>query len=115
MKNLDWSNIGFEYMQTEQRYVSNYKDGSWDEGGLISNFLTAWEETRTVTFVYDKMLADGNLVTSRVPVEVPATWEVLPRYPEETFCYLNQEQTKEYAYPGDGTEDYTVYVTNVAG
>ena len=90
-------------------------DAGWDEGGLISNFLTAWEETRTVTFVYDKMLADGNLVTSRVPVEVPATWEVLPRYPEETFCYLNQEQTKEYAYPGDGTEDYTVYVTNVAG
>ena len=90
-------------------------DAGWDEGGLISNFLTAWEETRTVTFVYDKMLADGNLVTSRVPVEVPATWEVLPRYPEETFCYLNQEQTKEYAYPGDGTEDYTVYVTNTAG
>ena len=48
-------------------------DAGWDEGGLISNFLTAWEETRTVTFVYDKMLADGNLVTSRVPVEVPAT------------------------------------------
>ena len=33
MKNLDWANIGFEYMQTEQRYVSNYKDGNWDEGG----------------------------------------------------------------------------------
>ena len=44
-----------------------------------------------------------------------SAWEELPRYPEETFCYLNQEQTKEYAYPGDGTEDYTVYVTNVAG
>ena len=37
MKNLDWSNIGFEYMQTEQRYVSNYKDGSWDEGGLTTD------------------------------------------------------------------------------
>ncbi|MGN1414146.1 MAG: hypothetical protein ACI4WY_07865 [Anaerovoracaceae bacterium] len=44
-----------------------------------------------------------------------SAWEVLLRYPEETFCYLNQEQTKEYAYPGGGTEDFTVYVTNVAG
>ena len=115
MKNLDWSNIGFEYMQTEQRYVSNYKDGSWDEGGLISNFLTAWEETRTVTFIYEKALSNGKTSTETVAVEVPATWEVLPRYPEETYCYMNRNLTKPYVYPGDGTEDYTVYVTNTAG
>ena len=34
MKNIDWANIGFEYMQTDQRYVSNYKDGKWDDGCL---------------------------------------------------------------------------------
>ena len=28
-KNIDWSNIGFGYMQTDKRYVSNYKDGAW--------------------------------------------------------------------------------------
>ena len=26
-KNLDWANIGFEYVQTDKRYVANYKDG----------------------------------------------------------------------------------------
>ena len=31
-KNLDWSNLGFEYIQTDKRYVSNYKDGAWDDG-----------------------------------------------------------------------------------
>ena len=31
---IDWSNLGFGYIQTELRYVSNYKDGQWDEGGL---------------------------------------------------------------------------------
>ena len=31
-KNLDWSNLGFEYIQTDKRYVSNYKDGKWDDG-----------------------------------------------------------------------------------
>ena len=36
-KNIDWSNLGFAYMQTDMRYVSNYKDGAWDEGALTSD------------------------------------------------------------------------------
>lgn len=36
-KNIDWANIGFGYMPTEQRYVSNFKDGKWDEGTLTSD------------------------------------------------------------------------------
>lgn len=36
-KNIDWANIGFSYQQTDKRYVSNYKDGAWDEGALIED------------------------------------------------------------------------------
>ncbi len=36
-KNLDWSSLGFGYVQTDKRYVSNYKNGSWDEGALTSD------------------------------------------------------------------------------
>ena len=36
-KNLDWANIGFEYVQTDKRYVANYKDGKWDEGTLTED------------------------------------------------------------------------------
>lgn len=36
-KNLDWNNLGFGYIQTDKRYVSNYKNGSWDEGTLTSD------------------------------------------------------------------------------
>lgn len=36
-KQIDWENLGFGYVQTEQRYVSNYKDGKWDEGGLTED------------------------------------------------------------------------------
>lgn len=36
-KNIDWENIGFGYMETEKRYVSNYKDGAWDEGTLTED------------------------------------------------------------------------------
>ena len=34
---LDYSNLGFAYHTPEKRYVSNYKGGSWDEGGLSSD------------------------------------------------------------------------------
>ena len=35
--NIDWANIGFGYVPTDKRYVSNYKDGKWDDGALISD------------------------------------------------------------------------------
>lgn len=30
-KNIDWKNLGFGYMQTDYRYVSNFKEGKWGE------------------------------------------------------------------------------------
>lgn len=36
-KDIDWSNIGFGYIKTDYRYVSNFKDGSWDDGALITD------------------------------------------------------------------------------
>ena len=36
-KNLDWANLGFGYMQTDYRYVSNYKDGKWDDGAIVTD------------------------------------------------------------------------------
>ena len=36
-KKIDWSNIGFGYVQTDERYVANFKDGAWDEGGLTKD------------------------------------------------------------------------------
>jgi branched-chain amino acid aminotransferase len=35
-KNIDWSNLGFGYVQTDKRYVANYKDGTWT-GGLTDD------------------------------------------------------------------------------
>ena len=29
---LDWENLGFEYMKTDFRYISTWKNGGWDEG-----------------------------------------------------------------------------------
>ena len=36
-KNIDWSSLGFGYIQTDKRFVSNYKDGAWDDGVLTED------------------------------------------------------------------------------
>ena len=36
-KNIDWSNLGFSYLKTDKRFVSNYKNGAWDEGVLTGD------------------------------------------------------------------------------
>lgn len=36
-KDIDWSNLGFGYVQTDKRFVSNFKDGAWDEGVLTED------------------------------------------------------------------------------
>ena len=35
--NIDWSNIGFGYIPTDKRYVADFKNGAWTEGGLMSD------------------------------------------------------------------------------
>ena len=32
--NIDWDNLGFDYMNLPYRYVSYWKDGQWDDGKL---------------------------------------------------------------------------------
>ena len=36
-KNIDWSSLGFGYIPTDKRFVSNYKNGAWDEGVLTDD------------------------------------------------------------------------------
>lgn len=35
--NIDWNNLGFDYIKTDYRYLSVWKDGSWDEGTLTED------------------------------------------------------------------------------
>ncbi len=36
-KDIDWSNLGFGYVKTDKRFVSNYKDGAWDNGVITDD------------------------------------------------------------------------------
>lgn len=36
-KNIDWANLGFGYIKTNYRYVSDYTNGAWDEGRITED------------------------------------------------------------------------------
>lgn len=43
-KNIDWNNLGFGYIKTDYRFVSNFKDGKWDEGVLSTDETVTMSE-----------------------------------------------------------------------
>ena len=43
-KNIDWGSLGFGYIKTDKRFVSNYKDGKWDDGCLTDDDKVAITE-----------------------------------------------------------------------
>ena len=71
--NLDWSNLSFGYIKTPERYVSNYKDGAWDEGTMTTDDTVTISECAGVLqyaqTIFEGLKAytteDGKIVTFR--------------------------------------------------
>ncbi len=57
-KQLDWSNLGFGYIQTDARFVSNYKNGAWDEGAVVTDANIVLNECAGV-FQYAQTIFEG--------------------------------------------------------
>ena len=51
-KNIDWANIGFGYVQTDKRFVSNFKDGKWDDGQLTDDATVVISECTVCTDMF---------------------------------------------------------------
>ena len=51
-KNIDWSSLGFGYVQTDKRFVSNYKNGAWDDGVLTEDATVNLSECAGVPVSY---------------------------------------------------------------
>ena len=47
-KDIDFNNLGFGYLKTDYRFVSNYKDGKWDEGALSTEDTITMSECACV-------------------------------------------------------------------
>lgn len=45
--NVDWNNLGFNYIKTDYRFVAHWKDGQWDNGTLTQDEVLRIHEGST--------------------------------------------------------------------
>ena len=97
-KNIDWSSLGFGYVQTDKRFVSNYKNGAWDDGVLTEDATVNLSECAGVLqyaqTVFEGMKAytteDGRIVTFRPDLNAARMVDSakrleMPVFPEDRF------------------------------
>ena len=97
-KDIDWHNLGFGYVKTDKRYVSNFKDSAWDDGALISDDTITISECAGVLqyaqTVFEGLKAytteDGHVVCFRPDLnaerlEQSAKRLEMPAFPQDRF------------------------------
>ena len=109
-KQIDWSNLGFGYVQTDMRYVSNFKDGKWDEGGLTPDANVVLNECAGVLqyaqTVFEGLKAytteDGHIVMFRPDLNAKRMADSarrleMPVFPEDRFIEAVAQTVKANA------------------
>ena len=97
-KNIDWANLGFGYVDTDKRFVSNFKDGAWEEGVLTEDSMVTISECAGVLqyaqTIFEGMKAytteDGRIVVFRPDLNAKRMADSakrleMPVFPEEKF------------------------------
>lgn len=97
-QNIDWNNIGFGYIPTGERFVSNFKDGKWDNGTLTTDANVVINECAGVLqyaqTCFEGMKAyttcDGKTVVFRPDLNAERMIDSckrleMPTYPKEKF------------------------------
>ena len=97
-KNIDWSNLGFGYVQTDYRYVSNFKNGAWDDGVITEDANIVLNECAGVLqyaqTIFEGLKAytteDGKIVTFRPDLNAERMMESakrleMPVFPKDRF------------------------------
>lgn len=123
-KNIDWSNLGFGYIPTEKRFVSNFRDGAWDEGTLTDDANIVLNECAGVLqyaqTVFEGLKAytteDGRIVTFRPDLnaerlEDSARRLEIPVVPKEKFLdAIDQVVSANAAYVPPFGSGATLYI-----
>lgn len=103
-QNIDWGSLGFGYIATDKRYVSNFKNGAWDEGGLIDDPMVQITECAGVLqysqSVFEGLKAyeteDGHIVCFRPDLNASRMADSarrleMPPFPEDRFVEAVKE------------------------
>ena len=109
-QNIDWSNLGFGYIPTGERYVANYKDGKWGEGFLTEDSMITMSECAGVLqyaqTVFEGLKAyttqDGKIVVFRPDLNAKRLIDSckrleIPEIPEEMFLEAVEKVVKANA------------------
>ena len=109
-KNIDWANLGFGYVDTDKRFVANFKDGKWDDGVLTEDSNVVINECAGVLqyaqTIFEGMKAytteDGRIVTFRPDLNASrfadsARRLEMPVFPEDKFVEAIKETVKANA------------------
>ena len=105
--NIDWANLGFGYLKTDYRFVSNYKDGRWDDGELTTDATITLSESAGVLQYAQTCFeglkayrtADGHVVCFRPDLNAKRMADScrrleMPVYPEEKFVEAIEKVVK---------------------
>ena len=97
-RNIDWANLGFGYVKTDKRYVSDFTNGKWDEGRITEDDMITMSECAGVLqyaqTVFEGMKAytteDGHIVVFRPDLnaermEQSAARLEMPIFPKDRF------------------------------
>ncbi len=123
-KNIDWANLGFGYHETDKRFVANYKNGAWDEGGLITDASITMNECAGVLqyaqTCFEGLKAytteDGRIVTFRPDLngqrmEDSCKRLEMPVFPKERFIdAVTQTVAANEAYVPPYGSGATLYI-----
>ena len=106
-KNIDWSNLGFGYVKTDKRYVSNFKNGAWDDGVMTEDDQVVISECAGVLqyaqTIFEGLKAytteDGRIVCFRPDLNASRMADSakrleMPPFPEERFVEAVVETVK---------------------
>ena len=109
-QNIDWSNLGFSYIPTGERYVANFKDGKWDEGTMTTDSTITMSECAGVLqyaqTVFEGLKAyttvDGKIVVFRPDLNAQRLEESakrleIPVFPQERFIEAVEKVVKANA------------------
>lgn len=106
-KNIDWANLGFGYMKTDYRYVSNFTNGAWDAGTITEDDQITMSECAGVLqyaqTVFEGLKAytteDGKVVVFRPDLNADrmiasAQRLEMPVFPKERFIDAIEQVVK---------------------
>ena len=104
---IDWKNLGFGYYKTDKRYVSNFKNGKWDEGVLVEDENIVLNESAGVLqyaqTCFEGMKAyttvDGHVVVFRPDLNAKRMYDTaqrleMPPFPQDKFIEAVKQVVK---------------------